>query len=512
MVRRLRPVCAALALLVELGLGAVHAPPARAALAVGGNAVVATTEGDRLSLRQGPGLAYAVLAALDQGTPVAVVDGPATSADGATWYEVQWNGLTGWCDAEYLAAPGAAPATDTTPAAAQAAPAAAGPASMQVTGTGGLGLRLHDEPSLAAAIILSIPDGGVVAVTGATRNHDGYDWAPVQYNGLNGWVATAFLTGAVQDNSQPAASPDPAPTPPPSASPAAAASPAPTAAPAPAAGDHAAVVDTGGLDLRIRGDAGLDAPILDYAPAGAVLLVTGAPRTDSQGGIWYPINYDGSTGWVSGEHLARTDAPLSPRATGAATPPVSPSPAEQQAQPSPQPTPAPTATPVPAATPPPAPSPTPAPSPSPSPSPQPSPAAATAASPTPAAKSAADRGQAVANLALHYLGVSYLWGGATPVGWDCSGMVAYVYQQAAGVTLPRTSQQQFTVGTPVAPGDIRPGDIVFFKDTFGPGITHDGIALGGGQFVHARSEYYGTIVSNLNDPYWAAHFAGARRP
>ncbi len=91
-------------------------------------------------------------------------------------------------------------------------------------------------------------------------------------------------------------------------------------------------------------------------------------------------------------------------------------------------------------------------------------------------------------------------------------MIQYVFKRVTGVTLPRTSQQQYTVGRPVAPGDIRPGDLVFFANTAGPGITHNGIALGDGRFIHARSEGYGTVITSLADPYWSRHYAGARRP
>ena len=100
----------------------------------------------------------------------------------------------------------------------------------------------------------------------------------------------------------------------------------------------------------------------------------------------------------------------------------------------------------------------------------------------------------------------------TPAGWDCSGYVLYVYKEAAGISLPRSAAQQYKVGAVIPADQVRAGDIVFFADTFGPGITHDGIALGDGRFVHARSEGYGTVIGSLSDPYWAAHYAGARRP
>ena len=119
---------------------------------------------------------------------------------------------------------------------------------------------------------------------------------------------------------------------------------------------------------------------------------------------------------------------------------------------------------------------------------------------------------AVVNEAKKYLGVPYVWGGTTPAGWDCSGFVQYIFAVAAGVQLPRVAGDQAGVGVNVPTANIQPGDLVFFKDTYAPGISHIGIALGGGQFIHASGVGQGTIISNLNEPLYVAHWAGARRP
>lgn len=124
---------------------------------------------------------------------------------------------------------------------------------------------------------------------------------------------------------------------------------------------------------------------------------------------------------------------------------------------------------------------------------------------------AGGQGTAIAAAGLRYLGAPYVWGGNDPAGWDCSGFVVYVARQVTGRTLPRTTQAQIGVGTPVAPADIRAGDLVFFANTYAPGITHVGIALGDGRFVHARSPRHGTVISSLADPYYAPRFAGGRR-
>jgi uncharacterized protein YraI len=121
-------------------------------------------------------------------------------------------------------------------------------------------------------------------------------------------------------------------------------------------------------------------------------------------------------------------------------------------------------------------------------------------------------GEAIATEALTHLDVPYVWGGDGPQGWDCSGMVQWLYAVVGGIDLPRVSQDQFFAGTPLGRDEIRPGDIVFFADTDGPGITHNGIAIGGGRFIHARDEARGTMISALDEPRFVEHYAGARRP
>lgn len=111
--------------------------------------------------------------------------------------------------------------------------------------------------------------------------------------------------------------------------------------------------------------------------------------------------------------------------------------------------------------------------------------------------------------AKQQLGVRYQNGGTTPSGFDCSGFVQYVFLQH-GISLPRTSQQQFTVGNPVAKSDLRPGDLVFFT-TYAKGASHVGIYVGNNQFIHASSSK-GISYASINDPYyWGPKYIGAKR-
>lgn len=107
------------------------------------------------------------------------------------------------------------------------------------------------------------------------------------------------------------------------------------------------------------------------------------------------------------------------------------------------------------------------------------------------------------------LGVPYVWGGESMSGFDCSGLVQYVYQQN-GISIPRTCTTQYKVGVYVNQADLQPGDLVFFQNTYTTGISHVGIYIGNGEFIHASSSN-GVMISKLSNSYWTAHYYGARR-
>src|SRR5262249_7069653 len=110
-----------------------------------------------------------------------------------------------------------------------------------------------------------------------------------------------------------------------------------------------------------------------------------------------------------------------------------------------------------------------------------------------------------ASLALQQIGVPYQWGGATPAGFDCSGLVAYVYAQL-GITLPHSAAAQYGLGTPVSQSQLQPGDLVFFDS-----LAHVGIYIGGGQFVHAPHTGTFVRIQSLSDAWYASRYVGARR-
>ncbi len=120
----------------------------------------------------------------------------------------------------------------------------------------------------------------------------------------------------------------------------------------------------------------------------------------------------------------------------------------------------------------------------------------------------------VVELAQAQIGVPYVWGGASPQsGFDCSGLVQWAYRQA-GISLPRTAQKQFDATVRLAPSQLRPGDLVFFAQTYpapNEWITHVGIYSGHGWMVNAPDR--GDVVREMPvfTGFWGAHYAGAGR-
>jgi cell wall-associated NlpC family hydrolase len=123
----------------------------------------------------------------------------------------------------------------------------------------------------------------------------------------------------------------------------------------------------------------------------------------------------------------------------------------------------------------------------------------------------AARGAAMAsNLtrnALRFLGVPYAFGGTSGYGFDCSGYTQHVFAMM-GVHLPRMADEQYYAGKSFV-GQPRRGDLVFFH-TYASGVSHVGISLGDGKFVHASSSH-GVMVSSLHDSYWGPRYLGAKR-
>ena len=124
---------------------------------------------------------------------------------------------------------------------------------------------------------------------------------------------------------------------------------------------------------------------------------------------------------------------------------------------------------------------------------------------------AIDKASTVALQALAHLGAPYRTGGLSPrTGFDCSGLVAYVYREGAGLALPRNTFDLSQLGEPVDRAALRPGDLVFYN-TQRREYSHVGIYLGEDRFIHAPTSGGEVRVENLRADYWMRRYSGARR-
>lgn len=231
----------------------------------------------------------------------------------------------------------------------------------------------------------------------------------------------------------------------------------PAGASAIAVGSSVEVVKTDGQGLNIRSRPGYSAPVAGIAPEGTVLRVIAGPRVDDRGITWWGVDYGGLQGWAHGSYLRlTTKEPSQPAAQPASVAPSEQGSADGSAVPSPI-------------------------------------------------------GEQIAATAMQWLGAPYVWGGTTPAGFDCSGFVYYVVNQVTGGGFPRNIEAQVVSGVYVDPTNLQVGDLVFFQNTYMWGLSHVGIFIGNGQFIHASTETTGVIVSDLWDAYWSPRFYTARR-
>ncbi len=132
------------------------------------------------------------------------------------------------------------------------------------------------------------------------------------------------------------------------------------------------------------------------------------------------------------------------------------------------------------------------------------------------ANDTSDLRKTLISLAMQLRDIRYVRGGRDPsTGFDCSGFVRYVFAHAVGLELPTNSASQFLAGLKVNRGDMKPGDLVFFRTAGKRGqgrISHVGIYIANGQFIHSPSRGKTVRVDSLDESYWAQRFAGAKRP
>jgi cell wall-associated NlpC family hydrolase len=131
--------------------------------------------------------------------------------------------------------------------------------------------------------------------------------------------------------------------------------------------------------------------------------------------------------------------------------------------------------------------------------------------PTVTSRLSADDAKSVTVYAIGLVGTPYRWGGNTPEsGFDCSGLIAHVYQKSARIQAPRTVADLKSWGAPLSAHELRSGDVVLFSKGGEP--THAGIYVGDGRFVHAPSTGGRVRLDRLQTPYWSSYQVAYNRP
>jgi cell wall-associated NlpC family hydrolase len=124
------------------------------------------------------------------------------------------------------------------------------------------------------------------------------------------------------------------------------------------------------------------------------------------------------------------------------------------------------------------------------------------------AGTATSTGNEIVDFAMQYVGYPYAYAGEGPYAFDCSGFTKFVIQNTLGIDITHDMFTQIGMGQSVGMDELQPGDLVFFANTFRPGLSHAGIYIGGGQFVHAENESTGVTVSDLHSDYYGSRWAG----
>ena len=369
------------------------------------------------------------------------------------------------------------------PATYAASPVTVG-AKATVTNTDGDTIRIRSAAGTTNEQVAEAYEGQVVTVlAGPSKDAKGNVWYKIDAPDGTGWMMSEFLTGTASTSAKPAAAKSQAPAAAPSA-------------PSTKLTGFARVANTDGDPLRVRSTAGTRGGVLTTLQPGASVAVKAGPVVDSEKITWYQISASGVTGWAMGQYLVQSKAPA---AAVAETKPAAPvqapaAPAAEPAKPAAQPAVVQEAKPV-----------------------QPEQAATTDAARSgtsrgaePPAEAALTRNNAIVNTAMKYVGYRYRFGGSSPSGFDCSGFVYYVVNRAGG-SVGRTIPYQINSGTRISRSDLQPGDLLFFSNTYKRGLSHAGIYIGNGKFIHAQNERTGVLVSSLNTAYWSAHYTGATR-
>lgn len=377
-----------------------------------GRVTVANTGGMSLNCRSGAGTSYPVIAVLSLGTTVTTRSGSVSG-----WTAVTCSGQNGFVSSEFVTGGSA----NTTPPKTSTPPTTS--KGTMVVNTGGDALNCRTGAGTSYSVITSLAHGTTVTTRGTAVN----GWVPITCGGSNGFAHSDYLAAS---SSKTPTSPTPTPT--------------PTQPTGLKSGDNAKVTSTVNLRYSASSSAGVSTSI----QTGTVIQITGSLTSN-----FYPVNYDGLTGYVHQDYLVKTSEAPSKRG-GSGTPS------------------------------------------------DPQPAPPTTGSPT---------GNALVNYAMRYVGYPYVWATHGPSSFDCSGFTYWVVFNVTGKNIGYGTWTQVAAGSPVSKSNLQPGDLVFFQNTYTAGLSHVGLYIGNGKFIHAQNEETGVVVSELDSSYYGPRWYGAVR-
>lgn len=342
-----------------------------------------------------------------------------------------------------------------------------------VTNTDGDNIRVRSGASTSYSQVAEAHGGETVSVLdGPAKDSSDRAWYKISAPGGTGWIMNDFLAG----KEAPAAEPAQQRTDP--------------------AGNKltgfAKVGNSDGDPVRLRTEPTGNGTVIDKFAPGTSVAVKQGPTVDSAGTAWYQVSGNGQTGWMMAEYLIQSEAPAAPPAarveepvqTAPAAPAATPAPATETSSPAPVAQPAAAEDPARSGT-------------------------ARGAEP-PAQAAPANQGASIVNFALKYVGSRYVSGGAGPKVFDCSGFVYYVMRNM-GVSVSRDMGTMWNSGTHVSSSNLQPGDVLFWSNTYKRGLSHVGIYIGNGKFVHAENQSTGVRISDFNSSYYISRYSGAVR-
>jgi len=471
---------------------------------------ITNTGGDPINLRSKPRTSSSILDAFREGTRVDVIEGPIVDAAGITWYKIVVSALRGYMAAEFLGLANGSPTDDGGSGGGGGSDGGGGGGTTvtgqaTVSGTNGDGVRCRSKANTSGSIITVLGEGTVVDLRGAPSG----GWQPVRCAGKSGYVSAEFVSLG--------ASPDPVPDPDDGGGDSGGFAVGTTLMisatngdgvrlrsrasskasiltvvaegqsvevrrgstgvwiavshgagdgfihqdfleiadqgtnPPPKSGldngDHALVTDT----INFRSKASFTGAVIAVAKENTVVAVVGGPSNG-----FFEVEWSGQTGYMHADYLMWTDQALTV-ADGGVGGPGSPDdgPADDGGSTS--------------------------------------------------------MGRSMIRYAERYLGSPYVWATHGPTTFDCSGFTYWVTLKTAGLDIGAGTWSQSVAGKPVAFGSLQPGDLVFFQNTYTWGLSHVGLYIGGGQFIHAQNEQTGVVISNLDSAYYKTRWFGARR-